>query len=484
MLNWWLIVVAVLAFFLTIGLVFYLVFLYQSEEDKNQAWLPKIIVVSGLSLACFNVLLLPYDVANRFDPEVANSAGGGIDVVLMWQIVLWAIAAFTFVIVPFAIFYYEAYDPDQGNVCNQLKPAVCYTTIALFFFVLALILLWLLVGQAEIPYQLYKNSPVPASPVIATENAWYAVYGFTWVENSSDATLDVQVSIFVYMVGLMAALGWILFFVFGGIGLAALPMDLISDFINRPKPITVTEYTARKEIIGKETLKLISDGKELDEQERTGTTGRKHKKKILLFKRRATALEEAFEKLEASYKHQENGVLKAWLGLFLGLGAAMLSLAWFLHIILNNIANVTPFLNAMFVALDRAFSLLGTAAYGIFAFYLLWCVVKGCCKFGMNFLIFQVHPMKIHDTMMNSFLFNTLLILISSVSVVQFCSVSFREYANNTAVDSLFTVFVSRLKGINYVTLYLQYSIVGVMVLAFLWLLICPRCKKKDDDDE
>jgi LMBR1 domain-containing protein 1 len=36
-------------------------------------------------------------------------------------------------------------------------------------------------------------------------------------------------------------IGWVLFAVFGGIGLVALPIDLIQEFQHRPKPITQAE---------------------------------------------------------------------------------------------------------------------------------------------------------------------------------------------------------------------------------------------------
>ena len=43
---------------------------FQSEEDRNTAWAPKIAVVIGPTLTCLLVLMLPMDVANR------SSAGG------------------------------------------------------------------------------------------------------------------------------------------------------------------------------------------------------------------------------------------------------------------------------------------------------------------------------------------------------------------------------------------------------------------------
>ena len=476
--NWWLIVVAIVIAILVLGLIAYIVVLFSSPEDKNQAWLPKVIVLIGLAMACFNVLLMPYDIANRRSTDVANSVGGGINVVLVWQIVMWTICGFTFLIVPFAMFYYEAMDPDQPNICHQLRPAFCYTSIAFVVFTLMLVLLWLTVGEADIPYTSYGTFVTFQTSPFTQQST------FQYLPLITAEVMNIQVSIFVYMVALMSALGWILFFLFGGVGLASLPYDFIENFIDRPKPITRAEYDSRIEAIGKECARLVPIGKKLDEEGR-GNTSKKHAKKTRIFKRQVQELEKAHEKLEISYREQGGSVLKAWLGLFVGILGVVLSLTWVLHIVLWNITHVTPFLNALFTKLDNAFSLLGVGAYGLFTFYLLWCVVKGCTKFGLNFIIFTVHPMKINGTLMNSFLFNTLLILIASVSTVQFAAISFREYANNTSVDALFTTYVQRLKGLNYITMYLQYPMLGVAVLTMIWLLLCQkRCRPKDDDDD
>eukprot|EP00662_Eupelagonemidae_sp_cell21_P011076 gene11076-45922_t len=52
---------------------------------------------------------------------------------------------------------------------------------------------------------------------------------------------------------------------------------------------------------------------------------------------------------------------------------------------------------------------------------------------------------------MSSFLFNTMIVLLMSVVVTQFCSLSFRLFAANTVVDGIFTTFVSNLAGIGYI---------------------------------
>lgn len=475
--EWWLIVIACIIAVVTIGLVFYLVILFSSEDDKNQAWFPKIVVVLSLSLACFNVLTLPYDIANRMDPSIKGLPGGGINVDLVWQIILYSIAGLTFVVVPFAMFYYEARDPDQENICNQVKPALAFTAVSLGVFLALLFLLWLTLGTASIPFAKYSAGGV----VFGINSAPTAQVSYT-SSYVMDA-MDIKVSLFVYVVALMSAVGWLLFFIFGGVGMTAMPMDFIQAYRDRPIPITAAEYAQKKVEIARETERLMEEGRKLDEANRNGTTSKKHNKKVLAFKNQVNELEQYYEKVEISYREKGGEILKAWVSLFIGCLSTLLSVGWFFHIILWNIAQVTPFLNSLFVALDKAFSLFGVLAYGLFAFYLLWCVVKGCTKVGVNLLLFTVYPMKVNATLMNAFLFNAMLIMITSVSVVQFCAISFDVYAANTSVSTLFTTFVSKLKGVNYIVMYLQYPLVGIAFLSLLWLCICPKRKVEDDDD-
>lgn len=49
----------------------------------------------------------------------------------------------------------------------------------------------------------------------------------------------------------------------------------------------------------------------------------------------------------------------------------------------------------IFLALQNTWGLFGALAYGIFAFYMLWCVMKGTFKFGVQIpFIIKIHPMK------------------------------------------------------------------------------------------
>ena len=110
-----------------------------------------------------------------------------------------------------------------------------------------------------------------------------------------------------------------------------------------------------------------------------------------------------------------------------------------------------PFLNNLLVYLsDHNASFVATAFFALFCLYLLWCTIKGNLKFGMRMFLINIHPMKKNETFMNSFLFNTMLILLTSVSVTQFCAESFRDYTTMTDIDLIFSTQIKYLKFFSY----------------------------------
>ena len=97
--------------------------LLQHPDDKNEAYLPKILVLLGFTLSQACILLLPLDVANK--DGYAGCAGydtsvcGGLDMQGFWEGVYIAILVFVVFLIPFAIFYYEA-DDGMGNA-NEVR---------------------------------------------------------------------------------------------------------------------------------------------------------------------------------------------------------------------------------------------------------------------------------------------------------------------------------------------------------------------------
>jgi len=452
---------------------FYILVYFQHIEDKNTAIFPKTVVVIGISLTCYSILMLPLDVAN-------TSTNGGFPMNQLWETIYILIACFAVVIIPFTIFYYEAEEPGQSN-SKQIKTAIKWELVTLLICAIITIVLWLAIGYVEIPATDLSANLVPSSFPMGTRCGGCS--------EDTNQTIDFQISLILYIISMLAFAGLFLFVLFGGIGLAALPMDLINAFRKRPKPISLQEYAKFKLKIGSRAQKLLEIGNKL--QEKLSKHGgrpktRSEKRQYNKFRANVFLLEEDFMRLETSYNRGIGPrilrVFWDYTQLLFGILGVFISILWWLQIILFVIATppVTPLLNQMFTALDSVFGLFGTAFYALFAFYLLWCVIKGNFKFGLRIpFLFEIHPMKVGETMMNSFLFNVNLVMISSVTVVQFCSVAFSIYNRFTGVEVLFNVGVKNLVFFRYFWYYYYWVFVILAALAMIYLLLFPSDRKQ-----
>jgi len=305
----------------------------------------------------------------------------------------------------------------------------------------------------------------------------------------AEHVLKVSVTPVTWIMALLSFVGWFFLVLFGGIGMAALPMDLLVDYTTRPQSIDLQEYAKQKMLLNQRALQLLDIAKAIGPNGHRASS-RKGRLQYNKFKQAVYFLEKDWEKVKVAYKQRGGNPLKHVFFFSMGLLSAALSISWLLHIILYNFVDppADQFLNKYFMDLDAFFALFGVATYATYVFYLLFCVIKGNMKFGLRFFCLPIHPMRIGNTMMNSMLFNVLLLLISCVSVVQFCTRAFASYARLTAADMLFGVQVENLTGLNY---FFQkgvflYAFVSVASLTAVYLGICPtdrRAKFGDDDD-
>lgn len=79
---------------------------------------------------------------------------------------------------------------------------------------------------------------------------------------------------------------------------------------------------------------------------------------------------------------------------------------------------------------------------------------------------------------MNSFLFNIMIILLTSVSVTQFLAYSFRDYGTMTDLDLIFSVQIRYLMFFNWFYRYhvFEYILFAFIILSFIYLI----CRRRD----
>ncbi|KAL3900496.1 MAG: hypothetical protein SGCHY_001290 [Lobulomycetales sp.] len=392
-------VVLVITSFVFAGLLaaaaFYFLVYFQHPADKNVAWLPKVVVISGLSLATYNIFLLPLDVANENEPD---SSSISLTVMAYLTIALYSLTIImAFIVFPFTKFWYEGIDED--------------------------------------------DDPQAKSGII--------------------------VNPLVYVVAMFSFIGTIIFVLFGGIGLVSLPFDLIEVFVKRPKPMTSAEYEAKKTIIGEHAAILHETG-QLIMEELKGKREAAHNRAARNLRRRENDFRRDVLILEVSLMSSKLTDLQL---------SVLLSISWVVHMCLWTIpllftfdgAGIYPFLNNMFIAMG-SIPFLGVAFYAMFSFYLLACVVSGIIKVGMKLFFISIHPMEIGATFMDSMIFNTGVILTSSLAVAQYCTISFSTYAQYTASQSIFGVQTRNLQGLKqgYMALYVIFPAVALINLVYI----------------
>eukprot|EP00908_Phaeocystis_cordata_P015384 Transcript_26542.p1 GENE.Transcript_26542~~Transcript_26542.p1 ORF type:complete len:358 (+),score=45.92 Transcript_26542:113-1186(+) len=216
------IVTIVMTVMVLLGSLYVLVY-FQAEEDKNTAIAPKIAVVLGLALSCLLVLTLPLDVANR-------STMSGLDMETLWQAEYVVIAIMAIGVVPFLIFYYEAEDPEGRSY--QWWTAMKYEFVTVVVALTCVLLAWLLAGYAEVPIvdYTYEGSLLDAAAPSDVPSADRAL-------TRAEHVLKVSVTPVTWIMALLSFVGWFFLVLFGGIGMAALPMDLLVDYTTRPQSI-------------------------------------------------------------------------------------------------------------------------------------------------------------------------------------------------------------------------------------------------------
>jgi LMBR1 domain-containing protein 1 len=435
---------------------------------------------------------------------------------LFWDIFYWCIPIFVFLLIPFMTFFYEA---DDGmlmtgtsigtNPNNRFCEAMKYEMIVIIIFGGIFIACYLLLGDSSVPVTQYLVSVT--DDVAFTTPSDEGSFQTSFLANMTQAdfanqelasrptnlkyeTLTMPVSIPTFLSGFMAFFGWFFFALFGGIGLAAVPLDLILGFINRPRRMDPAEFADAQMSIRNKTVELVDAGEllklERDESEKSGAKegffsglsqqARQERQAFLKFKKEVYLLETDVEEFLASSENYQNyNPIIPYLSLLAGFFCTILSVAWIIQIaiFIAPPKPIHPFLNMYFQWFDSWFPLFGVLSVAIFTLYLLVCAVKGCFKFGIRFMAFQIHPMKVNKTYMSSFMFNVGLVLLCALPVVQFTVTAFPDYARYTHVVNVMGTQVQYLKFFTWfwTNKVFVFALLAVTLLTGLYLMCKPR---------
>lgn len=438
--------------------------------------LAKATIVLSLSVAWIMVMLLPLDVRNA----QAFSGDTNLDMHSFWKAMYIMAALFLFFIIPLAMFYHEV--EDDESKAGKIKSVLCQLGVTLFIILLLVVVMFFLFGKAKIPYKMYSVE--------------LGQYG---TENPRASHLTVSVSFDIFIMAFLCFVGWLIFVVFGGIGLSALPIQMIQSFIDRPKPIDISTYAQKKAEYGETATALLDKAKELkekdDEISAKGNSWNIRRQKQTLkteynkLKQTSFMLEEQFENLEIAMKLKGENPLLSYSKLILGILVALISFTWWLHVIIFVLANGKSgppfgFLNTMLTAMQEGANgskspafILAIVFYSLFNIHLLVCVIAGILKLGMRLFCLPIHPMVVAKTPLNSYLFNCIFILFASCAITQFSQYCLADYSRLSTAASFFQGPIRYLTFFSFFNdnLVFFYIFVIISILAGIGAFVQPR---------
>nr|D8TFA8.2 RecName: Full=LIMR family protein SELMODRAFT_432208 [Selaginella moellendorffii] len=374
--------------------------------------------------------MLPADVANRHSCE-KNLYVGACKLTLPMKQLWWAVYIIdTVLVIPFAIFFYES--DQEKTVTQRVKNALLWVVILLTVFCLLLGILYAVIGYADFTMRSLSSTTMAFINDFSSLNAkasclvsagfslfsnvtlmvslFFYIFPFfidltTLCDSVQLICLDLWLKLSVtYVITLNTIIGSILFMMFGGVGMATLPLSLIFAFKNRPKcVITRAQYVKEATDLAKRSNELKTATLGLQREERGGKKGRMFRKNVKKVQQELVFLEDDVEALNEAFPQGEKTltVLFYLAKLVFGIVGLALSIIWLLHIIVFMLVNppAFPFLNQVFIQLDTVGGLLGTTTFAIFCYYLVMSVISGKMHLGMRLLFLSIHPMKYQGTL-------------------------------------------------------------------------------------
>jgi len=440
--------------------------LFSSPMDYFNSIFSKAIVVLGMTISFTIILVLPFDKWALL--------GGGLSVATpyIWQILFACIAFYVILVIPFAFWYYESHNTDKSGMKGLLSQ-ICHGVVAsLVCFViaaLAIIISYIWLGYAELSVEVHNQAAFGDTFYDVNRNITAGV-GLNTVLKKS--LLNVRMSFVVYITAMLSIAGWLIFIVFGGCGMTALPLELIFCFLKKPKPLSQRDFQIAQRLFASRAEKLIKVGQLINDSRKTlkGRTTRKNVSKYQKFKKAVYQCEEEYKKVEIAYKQGGGNPFVYIFAFVLGIVSAILTVLWIVHMIIYMVPRppIWPMLNQFFEWFDMGFPLFGLIAYLIFTYYLLFAVLAGNVRIMSRIPLVAVFPLKYRDTATSSFLYNTGLMLLSSITIVQFSANAFADYIKYTSIDLFFNVFVANMIYIKYFYIYVHYVLFGFIFIGFV----------------
>lgn len=460
--GWW--VILVIAFLqlvlLFVDLRFLYYFMHEDDLKYNQGILAQVVAILGSQFMWLSLALVPTDAFNASLP-------GSLNMLYMWRLTYLFVVLLLTVILPYAIFFYEA---DSDSRLTKTRP-------------------WL--------SALKKTG-------IATGASWSLIAIFYFILRKVEAVAEdgktagkVNVNFLDFLFALTSFVGCIFLIFFAALGLVTVPYTLILKFIKRPHPLNTQQYERHRKLLGTraQTLATIGEGLLASEERlkkkskvKKQTATMSLRRKMNKYEQVVSLLENEYHMLETSFTKRGTNPVKAGLTLALGIFCALLSIFWVVQILMVNLIlpmlkvddpTKVNMLNACLVALAKLKGYFPELLlYNAFTVYLIICAAYGSIRMNQRMAGFlPVETLKKHDTHLNAILYHLAVTVLCATAIVALSVCTLSSYLDGTSVKSIFQSFILRMRMIGnfYSKNVFQWALLIFTLISLAWVLAYPK---------
>lgn len=453
---------AVIGIFL-VSFYIYVHLSHSLDKEYNGSWFGRLLIVTGMSASYFIILLFEFDYLSNYKNKNIGF-GFDFDAGVLWLPTIY-FSAFLSLGQFFFIHYYR--NAKEVSVAKKLLwasfvtfwPVLIYSAICFNYF------LGKSFSRVKVNFQWIdpndfmtseSNSALLTNPIKTKERVY------------------VQIDFGLMLITPFIMICSFMFSFFGGAGMAYYPIGLIKAYLYRPKEITAEDLVFQKNALKEDSKKLIEKAKEVFDLKRDlilnqeiENTELKIKKKII--SQTSTALisdviafEDAYYSYKSSTDFTNHNPLYYYGCLGIGVAGVIVSLAFFLDIVLS-IMKVNVFMDNILNLIKRISPVYSFIFFFMVGIYVTIAVTKGSYKLSkMIFYVFQAFPIKANRTWTDAFLMNNIVVLMSIIGFLVMLSVTCPIYTSyltfdllkKSAMRSSFMILITKYKILRFIYIF------------------------------
>lgn len=455
---------------LVVSTYVFVFFCHPLDKDFPGVWIFRGYIIIGLTFAFMLIFMIPVDFLSTYK-ERNLSWGFNFNMQDIWIMLCVLTLVFYFLNMTLSSYYKEK---SAEGILDRIIAAVKWLGIVIVVFGAIAALVYFFLGNIVFNKKMTQKG---ITTFMLSEDT-----AATLTTNSTNRNISYSTgaSFILCLMTPLVMISSIAFSIYGGMGLALYPMELIGNYLDKPSRPNAEEHVLAKKILLQTSDNLIEKAgvayrlrREMDLTPIANPVEKKMKLQVIFekvneLKKDLMDLDEVFQIFKLEDNIVDVNPLTYLVSLILGIVFGLFALVIILHTVLS-IKGFYVILESIFLFLANLSSILSLFIFLILVIFLGIAITKGSLKLSSLLgAIFDVAPFKINQTWTDSFLLNNSVLLLSFIGMIVYFMQNCPQYFRFLASNFIFGIICN----ISLVNFLFRYNITSYIMILFCVLAI------------